>query len=66
MHYAVAARLIVQHGSVKGLRTLDALQLAVALEAHDLGGLDVLVSADKTLCEIAALEGLSVLNPEHP
>jgi predicted nucleic acid-binding protein len=66
MHYAAAARLIVQHGSVKGLRTLDALQLAVALEAHDLGGLDVLVAADKTLCEVAALEGLSVLNPEHP
>lgn len=66
IHYAAAARLIVQYANVKGLRTLDALQLAVALEAHDLGGLDVLVAADKTLCEVAGLEGFSVLNPEHP
>ena len=63
-HYTVSQRLIVQYGNLKGIRTLDAIQLAVALEAHELGGLDVLVAADKTLVEIASLEGIRVINPE--
>jgi hypothetical protein len=45
---------------------LDALQLAVALEVKDRIGLDALVAADKVLCEVAVLEGVAVLNPEHP
>lgn len=63
-HYAISQRLIAQYGNVKGIRTLDALQLAVALEAHELGGLDVLVAADKTVVEIAGLEGIPAVNPE--
>ena len=65
-HYAAAERLIVRYGDRQGLRTLDALQLAVALEVKDHVGLVALVAADKVLCEVAALEGLAVLNPEHP
>ena len=66
VHYPVAERLIIRYGSRHGLRTLDALQLAVALEVKDRVGLDTLVAADKVLCEVAVLEGFAVLNPEHP
>ena len=65
-HYPAAERLIVRYGERQGLRTLDALQLAVALEVKDRVGLDTLVAADKVLCEVAALEGFAVLNPERP
>ena len=33
-HYAEAERLLKQHGNTFRLRTLDALQLAVALDVH--------------------------------
>ena len=49
-HYARAEDLIVQHGNRKGLRTLDALQLAVALDVQARVGLDAFVghlTADK-------------------
>jgi len=42
---------------------LDALQLAIALNAHQQGMIDFFVCADKTLCSIAQAEGLSVINP---
>ena len=58
-------RLIIRYGDRKGLRTLDALQLAVALDVQHRVGLDALVAADKAFCEVATLEGLAVLNPEH-
>jgi predicted nucleic acid-binding protein len=63
LHYAAAERLIVQHGNAQGLRTLDALQLAVALESRELGGIDALVAADKTIVEIASVEGFAVIDP---
>ena len=44
---------------------MDALQLAVALDVQHRVGLDALVAADKAFCEVATLEGLAVLNPEH-
>ena len=65
-HYEAAEKLIIQFGQAHRLRTLDALQLAVAL---DLEGQEVLghfVAADKVLCEVADSIGLHVLNPEHP
>jgi predicted nucleic acid-binding protein len=65
-HYPAAERLIIRYGDWKGLRTLDALQLAVALEVQHRVGVDALVASDKVLCEVAALEGFVVLNPEHP
>jgi predicted nucleic acid-binding protein len=63
-HYVDAERLIVLYGDRKGLRTLDALQLAVVLEAQARLGLDAFVVSDTALAEIARTEGLLVLNPE--
>ena len=65
-HYPAAERLIIRYGTRQGLRTLDALQLAVALEVQDRVGVDALVAADKVFCSVATLEGFAVLNPEHP
>jgi predicted nucleic acid-binding protein len=65
-HYPAAERLIIRYGDRLGLRTLDALQLAVALDLHRRVGVDFVVAADKVLCEVATLEGFAVLNPEHP
>ncbi len=42
------------------LRTLDALQLAVALHFHRTANLDGFVCADRRLSEVARLEGLTV------
>lgn len=47
------------------MRTLDAIQLAVALDLHSHGLRDVFVVADKILAEVAILEGLSIQNPEE-
>jgi len=58
--------LIERHGSGYGLRTLDSLQLAVALNLYRGGAMDHLVTADKVLCKVAAAEGVSVIDPESP
>jgi predicted nucleic acid-binding protein len=65
-HYLTAEGLIIRYGDRLGLRTLDALQLAVALDVQNRVGVEAFVAADKALCEVAALEGLDVLNPERP
>ena len=64
--FALAERLIERYAFDKPLRTLDAVQLAVALGLNSQGLIDHFVAADAALCEVAALEGLSVLDPEHP
>ncbi len=63
-HFRTAGLLIGRHGYYRRLRTLDALQLAMALELSQQGLLDMFVVADKALCEVAALEGIRTLNPE--
>jgi predicted nucleic acid-binding protein len=65
-HYSIAENLIVQYGGRIGLRTLDALQLAVALEINRRAGLDGFLVADLALAEVAKAEGLVVMNPEQP
>jgi predicted nucleic acid-binding protein len=65
-HYEEAERLLRRHGPQRRLRTLDALQLAVALDLHRKGAIDRLVSADKALLAVAAVEGLGILDPENP
>jgi len=62
--YTIAENLIIQYGDRMRLRTLDALQLAVALELRRRVGLDALVVADISLAEIARTEGIAVINPE--
>ena len=65
-HYQEAERLIKKHAISRSLRTLDALQLSVALDLRKRGMLDHFVCADKNLCVVAGAEGLSVINPEQP
>jgi hypothetical protein len=48
------------------IRTLDALQLATALDLRERAVLDHFMCADVNLCQIATAEGLSVINPESP
>ena len=65
-HYQEAERLLRHHGPARRLRTLDALQLAVALDLHRKRFIDRVVSADRDLLAAAAAEGLAVLDPENP
>lgn len=60
-HYQLAEQLIGRHGSRFRLRTLDALQLAVALDWNQHNPIDALVLADQALSEVAAVEKLPVL-----
>lgn len=69
LHYRTAERLIRQYGPHPGqprLRTLDALQLAVALEVHQQAQLSFFVSTDENQCSAAKAEQLVVLNPMQP
>ena len=58
-------QLIEKHFRIR-LRTLDALQLAVALALSHQGMVDHFVCADHRLCEMTIEEGLSVINPHGP
>jgi len=64
VHYVRAREVIANHGLHRQIRTLDALQLSVALELHQTSPIDHFVCADQRLCEIAGREGLAVINPE--
>lgn len=57
-HFHSARRLLIQYGVAEGLRTLDALQLAIALDLRKLGQIDVLVAADHRLCRVASFAGV--------
>jgi len=64
IHPQSAIRLLKKHAFSQNLRTLDALQLAVALEFHRRLPFDYFVCADIPFCQIVRQEGFSVLNPE--
>ena len=63
-HVDNARALVAKYGYARRMRTLDGLQLAVALDLRRRNLLDTFVVADKLLAEIAAFEGLVVENPE--
>jgi len=63
-HYQSAEKLVRRIGPASNLRTLDALQLAIALSLNEPERLSTFVCADLALCVIAAGEGLVVVNPE--
>jgi predicted nucleic acid-binding protein len=65
-HYQTARTLLVRYGATEGLRTLDALQLAIALDLRHLGLITVIVAADQRLCRVASLAGCPAVNPEKP
>jgi predicted nucleic acid-binding protein len=65
-HFEIARQLLIRYGADRSLRTLDALQLSVAVGLRRAGYPPIFVAADLRLCEIAELEGFQVTNPEHP
>jgi predicted nucleic acid-binding protein len=65
-HYEEAQRLVRKHGPARRLRTLDALQLAVALDLRAKGVIDQFICADKALLATASGEGLPIVDPEQP
>ena len=65
-HFHAARVLLVKYGATEGLRTLDALQLAIALDLKDTGHIATLVAADQRLCRVATLAGCPAANPEQP
>src|SRR6266542_3171471 len=60
-----AETLMFQYSYRYRLRSLDALQLAVGLHLRERAMVDEMIASDLALCEIAALEGLLVRNPER-
>ena len=58
-HIKDSVALVLKHG----LRTLDALQLAVAVGLKETK--PIFVCTDKKLVSIAEKEGLKVINPEN-
>jgi predicted nucleic acid-binding protein len=65
-HYQEAERLIRTHAMSYSLRTLDAIQLSVALDLRARGLSNYFVCADRNLCKVAIAEALTVINPEIP
>jgi len=65
-HFHDARKLLIRYGISEGLRTLDALQLAVAIDLRRLGHMEILVAADQRLCRIASMAGCAAVNPEKP
>ncbi len=63
VHYQMAGELVGKHAMSRPLRTLDAIQLAVALHFHRSFPIDHFVCADQRLCDVATSEGLNVINP---
>lgn len=63
--FVIAELLVERYAFNLRLRALDALQLAVALELRTQKLVDHFVAADAILCNVAGLEGLSVINPDH-
>ena len=61
-HFQSAEALVRSHAVNYALRTLDAMQLSVALDLHGRGAASDLVASDKNLCNVATLEGLTVIN----
>lgn len=64
--FTIAEQLIQRHGIHKNIRTLDAIQLAVAINIQRLNHSVRFICADQALCAIAQAEGISVVNPEFP
>ena len=64
-HFRDAERLIVAYISHR-FCTLDAVQLAVALDLSRRGMTEYCICADTRLCETAQEEGLLIFNPCQP
>jgi hypothetical protein len=49
-----------------GLRTLDAIQLGVALELNQIGRISIIVASDQRLCRVAEANGCQTVDPTNP
>jgi len=65
-HGRSAVKLLVKHATKSALRTLDALQLVIAIYLKSQKSLDYFVCADDKLGKVAKLEKVAFLNPELP
>ena len=65
-HLHGARSLLGRYGVDEGLRTLDALQLSIALDLQDAGLIAVIVAADQRLGRVARLAGCSAIDPQDP
>jgi len=65
-HFHAARLLLANYGATEGLRTLRALQLAIALDLKAAGQIAALLAADQRLCRVATLAGWPATNPEQP
>lgn len=65
-HFHAATRLILRYGLKRALRTLDALQLAVALSLERQGMMDFFITADEKFLSVIQAEGMRAINPEKP
>lgn len=65
-HYRKARDLLARYGVQRGLRTLDAIQLAVALGLQEYGAVSAFVAADQRLCRTAEDCGFSTVDPTNP
>jgi predicted nucleic acid-binding protein len=65
-HFEYARTCVAIYGIGEGLRSLDALQLAMAMHLSTGGLLHFLVAADQALCRVARLERLTAIDPQSP
>lgn len=67
VHYREAERLLRRYGPVpgQGLRTLDCLHLATAIDLRNRGRITDVVSSDVRLGAVAKLEAFNVIDPEQ-
>jgi predicted nucleic acid-binding protein len=63
-HYEMAERFVDAYGPAHGLRTLDSLHPAGAIDLKAGKLIDSIVVADRILARVAALEGLLPIDPE--
>lgn len=61
-HFKEAERLLLSYGTRQRLRTLDALQIAVALDLQRAARVDRFIVADAVLVNVATAEGLPTTN----
>ena len=65
-HYQTARRLLYRYGPELGLRTLDSVQLSVALDLKRECLISVFLAADRRLCVAAEACGCPTVDPANP
>ena len=66
IHFEYAKTCVAMYGPQEGIRTLDALQLSMAIHLLNSGLLHFMVAADERMCRVARKEGIDVINPQSP